>query len=53
MVISSRISELEVTATDSDKLNVIVKEKNSQIKVLREDLEEYQQIYAQLERKSV
>lgn len=49
----SRIEELQLTASDSDKLSSIVKEKNSQIAILRKNLDEYQTNSTQLETKYV
>eukprot|EP00794_Sanderia_malayensis_P020632 gene20632-22667_t len=44
-----RIQELQLTKTDSDKMNHILNEKNSQIKYLRENLESYEKDTLQLE----
>ena len=46
-----RIAELEVSATNSDKLNSIVKEKNNQIVILRKSQEDYQSEFVKLETK--
>ncbi|XP_066932183.1 girdin-like [Clytia hemisphaerica] len=44
-----KIDELELTASDSDKLNSIVKEKNTQISILKKNLDEYHTTTTQLE----
>ncbi|XP_065660956.1 girdin isoform X4 [Hydra vulgaris] len=44
-----RIEELQFTISGSDKLNFILNEKNNQITILRQSLDEYQRLNAQLE----
>ena len=43
------IEELNLTKTDHDKMNHILNEKNSQLKYLRETLEQYEKDVAQME----
>merc|ERR1712059_52072 len=51
MELERGIAELEVSATNSDKLNSIVKEKNNQIVILRKSQEDYQSELVKLETK--